>query len=305
MRSSRTPVVLFVYARPDTTRRLVEIVREANPPLVLVVADGPHQGGVEDASRCAAARDVVEQAAWRCEVLTNYADENLGLNRRVETGLDWAFDLVDEAIVLEDDCLPHPTFFRFCDELLDRFRHEPRVLSIGGSCFLPTGGDAGYRFSRHQHIWGWATWQRAWRNYDPLLTRWPELRDGGWLDELLSDRDAVQYWTYVFERTYAGRLTWDYAWLLACWLVGGVSAVPRRNLVTNVGFRDDATNTRPEHGGPFADIPAVAVDFPLRHPAEIAPDVAADWDVERLIFSGNVARLFARIRARRGQLAAT
>jgi hypothetical protein len=292
---TRTPVVLLVYARPDTTRRLVDIVRVARPPRVLVVADGPR--GLEDAALCEETRAVVEQADWNCEVLTNYADANLGLKRRVESGLDWAFDLVDEAIVLEDDCLPHPTFFRFCDELLDRYREEPRVLSISGDAFVPGDGRASYRFSRYQHIWGWATWRRAWRLYDAELRRWPEFREAGWLEGMFEGRASVDYWTYLFERTYTRRHTWDYARLLAAWLAEGLSAVPDRNLVTNVGFREDATNTRPEQRNAFADLPASAMDFPLRHPAALARDVEADHAVEDAMFGGTVRRLFQRLRA--------
>ena len=302
-----TPVVLFVHARPDTTKRLVEIVRDARPAQVLVVADGPRPGRADEAERCAAARAVVEQVDWRCEVLTNYADGNLGLKRRIETGLDWAFQQVGEAILLEDDCLPHPSFFPFCEEMLERFRDTPRILSVSGNNFDPRAdrGRDDYRFSLYPHIWGWATWQRAWQHHDPEMSRWPELRDSGWLDRVLGDRDAVQYWTYTFERTYRQGHTWDYAWVFASWLADGLSVVPSRNLVTNVGFRDDATNTRAEYRGVFADVPAVEIDFPLRHPASVERDAAADAFVEDVMFSGNVSRLFERIRARRPEPSAT
>jgi hypothetical protein len=295
-RRLRTPVVLLLYARPDTTALLVERVRAARPPLLLVVADGPSAG---TEALVAETRAVVDHADWGCDVLTDFADENLGLKRRVETGLDWAFGLVEEAIVLEDDCLPHPTFFPFCDELLERYRDDERVLSVSGDGFLPGEGGASYRFSRYQHIWGWATWRRAWRHYDPELARWPELRDAGWLGELLGERAAVQYWTYLFEQTWKRQHTWDYAWLLSAWLAGGLGVVPGRNLVTNVGFRADATNTRPEHRDSFAERPAVPMDFPLRHPDRVERDAAADGWIEQAMFSGNVGRLFERLRARR------
>jgi Glycosyl transferase family 2 len=293
---TRAAVVLLLYARPDTTQRLVDIVRAATPSRVLVVADGPRDAA--DAELCEATRDVIARAEWECDVLTNYAETNLGLKHRVESGLDWAFGLVDEAIVLEDDCLPHPTFFRFCDELLERYRGEPRVLSVSGDAFVPRHADASYRFSRYQHIWGWATWDRAWRLHDSELSRWPELRDSGWLETVLGDRHAVDYWTYLFEQTYTERHTWDHAWQLSAWLADGLSVVPQRNLVTNVGFRDDATNTRPEQRNAFADLPARAMEFPLRHPPRVERDADADRAVEDAMFGGNVRRLFARLRTR-------
>jgi hypothetical protein len=295
----QTPVVLVVHARPDTTAEVVRIVRDARPETLLVVADGPGPG---EAERCKEARAVVEEAAWDCEVLTNYADENLGVKRRVETGLDWAFGHVDEAIVLEDDCLPDPSFFGFCDELLARHRDDPRVLSISGNNF--GGGadspEASYYFSRYPLIWGWATWRRAWDLYDPGFEAWPALRGSGWLEEMFDgDLQAVQYWTYIFGQRRKLNDAWDGAWLFASWLAGGLCAVPCRNLVTNVGFRDDATNTRTEFRGLFSDVPAVPIELPLLHPARVERDVEADAFLEDVMFSGNVGRLLGRIRTLR------
>jgi hypothetical protein len=297
----RTPVALMLFARPDTTARLLELVRAARPPLVLAVADGPRKGVPGEAGLCAETRRLVAEADWGCEVRTDFADENLGLRRRLESGLDWVFAQVEEAIVLEDDCIPDPTFFRFCDELLERFRHEPRVLSIAGGCFHPGSAHGpSYRFSRYQHIWGWATWRRAWRHYDPLVARWPELRAGGWLEDVLADPLAVQYWTWAFEQAHRPESpAWDWAWQHAAWLAGGLCVVPTRNLVANVGFRADATNTRPERHDERLTPPAVPMDFPLRHPGAVVRDEEADRRVEELVFGGNIDRLLRRLHARR------
>jgi hypothetical protein len=237
-------------------------------------------------------------------VLTNYADRNLGLKRRVETGLDWAFGLVDEAIILEDDCHPHATFFGFCADLLARYRDEPRVTTVSGSNF-GHGADvaASYFFSRYPLIWGWATWARAWQHYSPDLADWPERRACGWLDELFDDPYAVQYWTYIFGERRAFADTWDAGWLYGSWTSGGLAAVSRRNLVTNVGYGDHATNTKTDHSGLFADIPAVGADLPLRHPPRIERNVKADAFLEDVMFSGNLRRLFDRIRTLRPQAA--
>jgi hypothetical protein len=293
----RTPVVMLVYARPELTRGLVEIVRAARPSKLLVVADGP--SGADEAERCEQTREVVAEAGFDCEVLTNYAERSLGLKRRFETGLDWAFGLVDEAIVLEDDCHPHPTFFGFCEELLARYRDDPRVTTISGSNFGQGAdiADASYFFSRYPLIWGWATWARAWRHYSTDLAVWPERRERGWLEELFDDPQAVQYWTYIFDRRRALEDTWDTGWLFGSWVAEGLSAVPRRNLVTNVGFGEHATNTRVEFRGLFSDVPAVAADWPLRHPPRVERDVEADAFLEDVLFSGNLGRLFERIRS--------
>jgi hypothetical protein len=299
----RTPIVLLVYARPELTRGLVDIVRAARPRTLLVVADGP--SGPADAERCEQTRDVIANGGFECEVLTNYADRNLGLKRRVESGLDWAFGLVDEAIVLEDDCHPHPTFFPFCEELLSRYRDDERVTTISGSNFghSPGGGDASYFFSRYPLIWGWATWARAWRHHARDLSAWPDDGVRRWLEQLFDDPDAVQYWTYIFGERRALEDTWDAGWLFGSWRAQGLTATSRRNLVTNVGFGAHATNTKTDYTGLFADVPAVAAEWPLRHPLDVERDVEADALLEEIMFSGNLRRLFDRIRTLRPEAA--
>ncbi|HWE82428.1 MAG TPA: hypothetical protein VG265_12325 [Gaiellaceae bacterium] len=294
-RAVRAPVALFVHARPEHTRRLVELVRAANPAQVLVVADGPRNDA--EAARCAETRKAIADADWGCELRMEVSDENLGLKRRVESGLDWVFDQVDEAIVLEDDCHPHPTFFAFCDELLDRYRDDPRVLTVSGSNFGQgtDAGDGSYFFSRYPLIWGWATWARAWRHYSPELAEWPELESSGWLEELFHDPQAVQYWRYTLGQRRQLADTWDSGWLLGSWLAGGLTAVSKENLVSNVGFGAEATNTKDIHPL-FANLPTTPAELPVRHPSSVERDAEADAFLEDILFSGNLGRLFEQIR---------
>jgi hypothetical protein len=162
----------------------------------------------------------------------------------------------------------------------------------------PASGN-GYRWSGYPLIWGWATWARAWRRYDGSMSRWPDLRAAGWLDDLFADRHAVAYWTHLFDETYERGSTWDYAWVFASWLHGGLSAVPDVNLVTNVGFRADATHTREGDLSPFAGMPVQPMGFPLVHPAAAVRDAEVDEVLERDVFSGNVHRMFERLRLAR------
>ena len=297
----RAPIVLVVHARPDTTAALLEIVRAANPSRVFVVGDGPRAADTEQEKRCAAIRELIEEADFDCRLDVDFADGNLGLKRRIETGLDWVFEQVEEAIVLEDDCLPSRSFFTFCDELLERYRDDTRVLSISGDNFALPSRRPGpsYGFSRYPLIWGWATWRRAWRHYEPTLAAWPELEHSGWLGSIFDAPNAVQYWSYIFGEQRARGDTWDTAWLFASWLAGGLCVVPQRNLVTNVGFRDDATHTRTEFRGLFSGRPAEAIAFPLRHPRNVERDREGDAFIEDVMFSGNLTRMFERLRRAR------
>ncbi len=297
VRPLEAPVAMFLFNRPQTTARVFNAIRLARPRRLLLVADGPRPDHAGDAELCAAARAAVGAVDWECEVDISFADGNLGLKRRVESGLDWVFQRVEAAIILEDDCLPGPDFFTFCDELLQRYVAEERVLSISGNAFQMNAqrGDS-YYFSRYAFIWGWATWRRAWQGHDPAMNAWPALRDSGWLDDLLGDDAAASYWAYLFDKTRQQQDTWDYAWTLSCWQRNGLSAVPSLNLVSNIGYGLAASHTR--QLDVFADQPVAPLEFPLRHPAIIERDDEADRMAEAVRFSGHLRRLLSTARAR-------
>src|SRR5687767_13684909 len=164
----RTPVALLVFNRPQATARVFEAVARARPPRLLVVADGPRADRPDDGELCHQTRAIIERVDWPCEVMKDYSDTNLGCRKRVSSGLDWVFSNVADAIILEDDCLPEPSFFPFCEELLERYRDDERVAMIRAGNFLEGRrvASTSYYFSRWFHIWGWATWARAWKHND-------------------------------------------------------------------------------------------------------------------------------------------
>jgi hypothetical protein len=300
--SARSPVVMLTYARPDTTRRVLDAVREAKPPRLLVVSDAPRAGADEEAERCGQTRALFETVDWDCEVSTNFAEAHLGITKRIESGLDWAFELEPEAIVLEDDCVPDPTFFAFCDELLQRHRESERVMSICGTNYLfdRTDPPDGYLLSRYFHSGAWASWRRAWRLYDRGLERWPELAAEGWLEKRFGTAShGAAYWRHIFDRAHEQHDAWDAAWVFTCWAHGGLHALPNVNLITNIGFRADATNTRPEHRGAFNDVPTEPAEFPLRQPSRLETDDDADAFIESNAYSGEIDQIFRRIRTAR------
>ena len=194
-RQLKTPVAFIIFKRPEETQRVFAEIRKVKPPKLLVVADGPRPDKPGEDRQCAAARAIIEQVDWECEVLQNYADRNLGCRLRVSSGLDWVFDTVEEAIIIEDDCLPHPTFFRFAEELLERYRDDSRIMSISGQNvqFGRKRTDYSYYFSRYNHCWSWASWRRAWQYYDVEMKIWPKIRDSSFLKNILVDSRAINY----------------------------------------------------------------------------------------------------------------
>src|SRR5262245_4967250 len=164
-----TAVALIIFNRPDVTRRLVEVVARARPKQLLVIGDGPRPDRPGEAEKCEETRAIVDRVDWSCDVLTNYSPINLGVGTRPATGLRWVFEQVESAIILEDDCIPHPTFFRYCEELLERYRDDQRVMHISGDNwnFNRQPRPFSYFFSNYCYSCGWATWRRAFRHYDP------------------------------------------------------------------------------------------------------------------------------------------
>ncbi len=291
----QAPVALFIHRRPETTARVIAAIHSVRPRLLLVVADGPRAERPGEVEACADARAIVDTVDWPCEVRRQFAPANMGCRARVSSGLQWVFDQVPEAIVLEDDCLPDPTFFQFCDQLLGRYRDDHRVAQVCGANNQKgrRRGRYSYFFSRYNNVWGWASWRRALERYDAEMSAWPVLRDERWLEGILETKAAVRYWTSVFEATYGRRIdTWDYQWVFSSWVHGMVSVVPNRNLVSNIGFDSWATHT--SRSNVYAGDPLEQMDFPLTHPASVVRDGAADSFSERLEYSRT---LFARIRA--------
>jgi len=293
-----TPVAFIIFNRPDTTERVFAEIARARPPKLLVIADGPRANRADEAEKCAAARAIVEQVDWDCQVLTQYSDVNLGCKQRVSSGLNWVFQTVDKAIILEDDCLPHPTFFKFCEELLERYRQDERIMMVSGDNFQfgRKRTEYSYYFSRYSHTWGWATWKRAWQHYDVQVKLWPIIRDNHWLKDILGDNRAAKYWEVRFEECYNGLIdTWDFQWAFACWTQSGLSILPNVNLVSNIGFQIGATHTTRRNR--LANMSSEAMDFPLHHPPFTIRDTLADNLTEKKMLSSTAFRhLAARVK---------
>lgn len=296
------PVALLVFNRPTLTAQVLGAVRQARPPKLFVVADGPRPGRPDDERNCAEVRRLFESVDWPCEVHLNYAERNLGCCERVSSGISWVFEQVPEAIILEDDCLPSSSFFPFCAELLARYRDDSRVMGIAGSRLVPptTAGGPSYTFFRTQFIWGWATWARAWRHYDVSISDWPVLRRQRLLRSIISNPVARWRVHSALNSVYSGQLdTWDYQWTLATWSRGGLVAVPSVNLVSNLGFGPDATHTKTND--PLAESPRGTMEFPLAHPASLEWDRRAEQATLRRLFLPRWRSLPAKILHRLGR----
>jgi hypothetical protein len=280
-RTADVPLLMIAFNRPEKTRRVFEAVRAIAPRRLYLAADGPRPSVPSDLDRCEHTRKALDDITWPCEVQRLYQPDNLGCKRGVETAIDWFLANEDSGIILEDDCLPTADFFALCAELLDRYRNNPEVMMIGGHNPLGTwyASDSSYVFTRTTPIWGWATWRRAWAHYDPAMTSWgtPETRA-----QVRSRMPLTEYriTSQRFDSVYEGRHdTWDYGWALAMLINRGVSVLPIRNLIANIGFDSEGTHTR-RPSRHEAGVPTQPFEWPLRHPHSTSPDAS----FERALF---------------------
>lgn len=245
----KSPVLVLTFNRPDFLIELLDIVVEANPPKIYVAVDGPRESNAGDAQAHSAIKEIVRELSKKFPVISLIREKNLGCRDAVASAITWFFCHEPEGVILEDDCHPTSSFFNYCDDLLDRFRDDSQVVSIGGYRPLRKPKEGGMvSFSRYPQIWGWATWRRVWNNYDSGIEDWLQLRQTGWLRrEVGLSRFAAIYWAKRFDSTFRGLIdTWDYQFTFLAMQHHGLSVVPPVNLVVNIGFDSRSTHTGPK-----------------------------------------------------------
>lgn len=281
------PVLFVVFNRPETTTRVFEAIRQARPPRLFVAADGPRPDRPGEAAKCAEVREIATAVDWPCEVKTLFREHNLGCRVAVSSAVNWFFENVEEGIILEDDCLPHPDFFRFCGELLDYYHNDDCVMHISGSNFQQgvKRGSGSYYFSRYAHIWGWASWRRAWQHYDVDLKK----LDSVVLRNTLSSSKVINRWMNILQQVKNKNPhfnTWDFQWSYALFELNGLAVTPNVNMISNIGF-GSGTHTLEKHSE-FADVPALSIGKEMIHPSAKTPDENADEIVFERMYGSSV-----------------
>jgi hypothetical protein len=268
MEKHKVPVALFVYNRPEITQLTFEAIRAYQPEVFFIIADG----GSDEINRklCSEVRSVCSQVDWPADVRTLFSETNLGCVPRMISGIDWVFSQVESAILLEDDCCATPGFFEFCEGLLSYYKKDEQVMHISGCNLLQRVENPGasYFFSDYGvPCWGWASWARAWKKFNPALDTWQKHKKE--IHHHLS-QEFFAKWTDTFEYIRRHRVGWDVPWNVDIWASGGVCIVPNENLVKNIGFGDHATFTR-NHKSIFSSLPVFPLKPPLIHPADKTP----------------------------------
>lgn len=284
--SFSTPILFLIFNRPEITQSVFEEIKKQKPKYLYVAADGARPNVIEDIEKCKATRElVINGIDWDCEVKTLFRDKNLGCGIAVSEAITWFFENVEQGIILEDDCLPHPSFFGYCETLLERYKEDEQVFAIGGSNFQNGKkiGEASYFFSNYAYVWGWASWRSAWKSYDFSLKQLEAFKEKQLIKRVDKRTVFKNYWISIYEKVVNKEIdTWDYQWNFAIWNNGGLTIVPNVNLISNIGFGNEATHT----GGssPYAKMDTKDIGV-LIHPNHIQVDKKADRYVSDACFN--------------------
>ncbi|GAB3811546.1 nucleotide-diphospho-sugar transferase [Pontibacter rugosus] len=276
-----TPVLLIVFNRPHTTQQVFDRIRQVKPKKLYVAADGPRPHVATDAEKCAETRRIVEQVDWECEVKTLFQEENLRCGVAPATAITWLFEHEETGIILEDDCVPSKSFFFYCQEVLERYKHDTRIMHVSGNNYLNgwrRDSDYSYYFSDKVNAWGWATWRRAWQLFDYNLGNYPELKQKGYLNGIFLNKFEEAYRLSKLQETFTNIEkgdVWDYQWEFTVYSNSGLCIIPEVNLVRNIGFGADATHTFSTHDKK-ALVQEQEIDLPLRHPRFVLRDLESD-----------------------------
>ena len=245
-----TPVLFLIFNRLDTTQQVFEAMRKVKPRYFYIAADGPRLAKENEDQVCDEVRSyVLSNIDWDCEIKTLFRNENLGCGKAVSEAINWFFENVEEGIILEDDCMPDDSFFKFCSVMLDRYRNDTRLMHIGGTNFqfgnITEDGD--YYYSVIPHVWGWATWRRAWNLYKFNLKEVKSISEKKYKMAFNNVQPFIHHFKEIFSvMKKSGIDTWDYQWFYALIFNNGLAVIPNNNLIKNIGFREDGTHTLEE-----------------------------------------------------------
>lgn len=242
----QTPILFLIFNRPDTTKLVFESIKSMKPAKLYIAADGDRKDKVGEDLLCKETRSIIDLINWECEIKTLFRNENLGCKIAVSSAIDWFFENEEQGIILEDDCLPNESFYIYCETLLNYYASDERIMHISGNNFQDGNvrGNGSYYFSNYNHIWGWATWKRAWKAYNVDLSFLTETEIETLIEKQFDTKKERLFWNNIFKKVINKTIgTWDYQWTYAVWKNNGLSILPNKNMIANIGFNNNGTHT--------------------------------------------------------------
>lgn len=242
-----TPILFLTYNRISTSQKVFEAIREVRPSRLYFASNSANSEDPIEISKINEVRNLINKIDWNCQVQTLYQEKHLPVKVSIITSINWFFKNEEQGIILEDDCLPSIAFFKFAGELLVKYKYDMRVWHIGGVCTLSSenfSNEDSYYFSKFNHIWGWATWKSRWDHYDSTMPSYHRFIKDQCINNIFDSDKLCKMWIKYFDDAYNNKInTWDYQWYFTTWINNGLSIIPSKNLVSNIGFGNAATHT--------------------------------------------------------------
>ena len=263
----QTPILFIIFNRPEITQKVFNQIKQIQPMHLFIAADGPKTNRLEDLRKCEDTRNIINQINWPCELKTLFRDENRGCGYGPAEAVTWFFEQVEQGIILEDDCLPDPSFFFYCEQLLQKYMNDPTIYLVCGTNPMLKWKEKefSYLFAKLGWTWGWATWRRAWNNFDYTASLWNTMEGKRRVEQFLSNEDYFNHFSQEFNQYFktVRNDVWDFQWLLCRFYNSGYSIVPTRNLISNIGTGMDATHTG-DIQITYMNLPVYSADFSLK-----------------------------------------
>ena len=282
----KVPIVYICFNRPELTKRTFEYIKKIKPSKLFLIVDGPRKNNKQDTINCPRVKKIIQNINWKCKLYKNFSKDNLGLKNRVFSGLDWVFNNTNEAIILEDDCLPHKDFFFFCEAMLKKYKNSNKVKFITGNNFqIPKKTEIceDYYFSKYSHIWGWATWKKTWFEVNRDDTFWKKKIFNSKFEMMKSSTKEKKYWKKMYNEVLDNKLnSWAIYLLFSIWKNKGLTVTPKINLIKNLGL-SSGTNTKKLHIK--LDISNKSLNKPLKHPKIIKVNFKKDLYVFNTVYN--------------------
>lgn len=296
------PILLMTYRRPDNTKLLLNLLKKYNQNIVFVFNDGLKKK--EHFINQKKTREHILNFKKKNKLEIIFPKNNLTQKNNLPFALKKVFKKYDRAIILEDDCIPNKSFFKFCNLLLEKYKDDNRISQISGNNFLnfknfKRRNNDSYFFSMFTSSWGWATWKNRWENvYDCNIRLWPTVKKEKWLYDIFDNKKSVDFWTKAFDRRY--KLLdddWDRPWTFSNLINNRLNVFPNKNLISNIGEDDVALHSNPKK---WNNLKLENMKFPLNHPKIICCDRIVDKFLTNEGFS--IPKLTYRIKNRLSKL---
>lgn len=291
-----TPILLMTYRRPENTNYILQLLKKFKQKNIFVFNDG-----LKNKSHLKAhqeTRNAILKFKKENKIKLIFPNKNLTQKKNLPYALNFIFKNYDRAIILEDDCIPNKSFFRFCNLLLEKYKDDNRISQISGNNFLnfkkfKRRNKDSYFFSLFTSSWGWATWKNRWNNYyDTEIKVWPEIKKERWLQDIFMNKQSIDFWTKAFDRRY--KLLdndWDRPWTLINLANNRLNIFPSKNLISNIGADNSALHLNPKK---WNKLKLEDIKFPLSHPKIICCDRSVDEFLTKEGFS--IPKLSYRIK---------